>query len=80
MSRKRAGKIENAATSFARWRAMMGITQDEAAALLAKSRRAVQAYEHPDPKTGKPVTPSYTDRVVMDMLAKGIPLPTPWPE
>lgn len=80
MSRKRAKKIEDAATSFARWRAMLGITQDEAATLLAKSRRAVQAYERPDPKTGKAVSPSYTDRIVMDMLAKGLPLPSPWPE
>lgn len=80
MSRKRANKIENAATSFARWRTMLGLTQQEAADLLQKSRRAVQAYETPDPKTGKPVTPSYTDRIVMDMLAKGLAIPTPWPE
>jgi predicted transcriptional regulator len=80
MSRKRAKKIEDAATSFARWRAMMGITQDEAAAMLAKSRRAIQAYERPDAKTGKAVSPSYTDRIVMDMLAKGLALPSPWPE
>jgi len=80
MSRKRTEKIESAATSFARWRAMMGITQDRAGELLGKKRRTIQAYERPDPKTGKPARPSYTDRVVMDMLAKGYPLPDPWPE
>jgi DNA-binding XRE family transcriptional regulator len=80
MSRKRANKIETASTNFARWRAMLSITQDEAAILLGKSRRAVQAYERPDPKTGRPAKPSYTDRVVMDMLAKGAALPSPWPE
>ena len=80
MSRKRANKVDEAATSFARWRAMLGITQDRAAELLGKSRRAVQAYERPDPKTKRCVVPSLTDRIVMDMLAKGVPLPTPWPE
>lgn len=59
---------------------MLGITQDRAAELLGKGRRAVQAYERPDPKTGRPVTPSYTDRVVMDMLAKGAKNPSAWPE
>lgn len=80
MSRKRAEKIEHAATSFARWRIMLGLTQDEAAVLLDKSRRAIQTYERPDPKTGKIVVPSYTDRIVMDLMAKGVTLPTPWPE
>ena len=59
---------------------MMGITQDRAAILLGKSRRAIQAYERPDTKTGRPAVPAYTDRVVMDMLAKGQDIPTPWPE
>lgn len=80
MSRKRANKLETASTSFARWRIMLGLTQDEAAALLGKSRRAVQNYERPDPKTGKTIIPSYTDRIVMDLMAKGVTLPTPWPE
>jgi DNA-binding XRE family transcriptional regulator len=80
MSRKRAEKIETAATSFARWRLMLGLTQDEAAAKLQKSRRAIQAYERPDPKTGQPVVPDYTVRVVMDLMAKGVTIPQPWPE
>jgi DNA-binding XRE family transcriptional regulator len=80
MSRKRAEKIETAATSFARWRLMLGLTQDEAAAKLQKSRRAIQAYERPDPKTGRPAVPDYPARVVMDMMAKGETIPQPWPE
>jgi len=80
MSRKHASKIEEAATSFARWRAMLGITQDRAAELLGKKRRTVQAYERPDPKTGRPAAPSYTDRVVMDMIAKGQEISSPWPD
>ena len=80
MSGKRANKIETAATSFVRWRTMLGLTQDQAGELLGKSRRTIQTYERPDPKTGKFVVPSYTDRIVMDLLAKGTPLPTPWPE
>ena len=58
---------------------MLGLTQAEAAEALRKSRRAIQAYERPDPKTGRPVTPSFTDRVVMDLLAKGCD-PQPWPQ
>ena len=80
MSSKRANKIDAAATSFARWRIMLGLTQDEAAVLLGKSRRAIQTYERPDSHTGKIVIPSYTDRIVMDLMAKGVPLSTPWPE
>jgi DNA-binding XRE family transcriptional regulator len=79
MSRKRANKIDDATTSFARWRAMLGITQEHAAELLGKKRRTVQSYERPDPKTGVAVKPSYTDRVAMDMIAKGQIL-SPWPE
>jgi hypothetical protein len=77
---KRAKKIEKAANSFVRWRAMLDITQDQAAELLGKSRSAVQAHERPNTKTGKCSVPSYTDRIVMDLLAKGVSLPTPWPE
>lgn len=80
MSRKRAEKIEGATTSFARWRLMLGLTQDEAAEKLHKSRRAIQAYERPDPKTGRPAVPDYAARVVMDMMAKGMSIPQPWPE
>lgn len=79
MSKKRANKIDEAITSFGRWRAMMGITQDRAAELLGKGRRIIQAYERPDPKTGKQAVPAYTDRVVMDMLAKKQQI-VAWPE
>ena len=59
---------------------MLDLTQEQAAELLGKKRRTVQAYERPDPKTGRPAKPSYTDRIVMDMLAKNVPVPQPWPE
>lgn len=58
---------------------MLGITQEQAADLLGKKRRTIQSYEQIDPKTHVAVKPSYTDRVVMDMIAKGQPL-SPWPE
>lgn len=80
MVRKHAIKVDEAATSFARWRRMLGLSQIEAAKKLGKGRSAVQAYERPDPKTGRPAIPSYTDRIVMDMLAKDVDIPQPWPE
>jgi DNA-binding transcriptional regulator YiaG len=76
MRRKRANKIESAATSFARWRLMLGLSQEEAAARLHKSRRAVQDYE----RATKPVVPDYAARVLMDIMAKGQEPPSPWPE
>jgi predicted transcriptional regulator len=80
MSRKRASKIENASTSFERWRVMLDLTQAEAAAKLHKSRRAIQNYEVADKKTGKRATPDYPVRVLMAILATGAAPPTPWPE
>lgn len=59
---------------------MLGLTQEEAAERLERSRRAIQAYERPDPKTGKPVVPDYPTRVLMDIMAKGATIPQPWPE
>ena len=74
MSKKHASKVESASTPFARWRAMLGITQDEAARRLGKkSRRAITAYE-----TGE-VDPDYCTRVTMQLIAHGAP-PTPWPD
>ena len=73
MSKKRATKIDMASTSFARWRAMLGLTQDEAAKRLDMGRRAITAYE-----TGERV-PDYCVRVTMQMLAHG-PQTTAWPE
>lgn len=80
MIRKRAEKSDESATSFARWRAHMDITQQEAAKLLGKSRRQIISYERPDPKTHRPATPSHTDRIVMQALADKQALPEPWPE
>ena len=80
MSRKRASKIESASTSFERWRLMLGLTQDEAAKKLHKSRRAIQNYEVPDKRTGKLAAPDYALRVLMAILAMGTAPPTPWPE
>jgi hypothetical protein len=79
MHRKRAKKADSldaASTNFARWRLMLGLTQDEAARILGKGRRTVQDYE----RATDPAKPSYTDRIVMDMIAKKQPLPIPWPE
>lgn len=76
MRARHAERVSSAGTSFTRWRTMLGLTQRQAAEILGKSRRTVQDYE----KTVEPVTPSFTDRIVMDMLAKGAPLPQPWPE
>ena len=78
MSRKRANKIENAATGFERWRLMLGLTQAEAAERLGKSRRAIQNYERPDQKTGKYAKPDYAIRILMAVLAQGDSPPTPW--
>lgn len=79
ISRKPA-TIEAEATSFARWRAELGLTQRQAAARLQKSRRTIQTYESPDTKTGRPVTPSFAVRILMEMIASGRELPRPWPE
>jgi len=59
---------------------MLALTQEEAAAKLGKSRRAIQAYERPDPKTGRTAKVDLCTRIVMDMLNRGTPLPTPWSE
>ena len=80
MSRNRASKIENASTSFERWRLMLGLTQDEAARKLHKSRRAIQNYEVPNKKTGKLAAPDYALRVLMAIMALGHTPPTAWPE
>jgi transcriptional regulator with XRE-family HTH domain len=80
MSRRRASNIEKASTSFERWRLMLSLTQAEAAEKLGKSRRAVQNYERPDPKTNKTATPDYAVRVLMQILAQGGTPPTEWPE
>lgn len=55
---------------------MLGLTQEEAAQRLKKSKRAVQDYE----RASKPVVPDYAARVLMDMMAKGQEPPSPWPE
>ena len=80
MSRKRAIKIENASTSFERWRLMLGWTQAQAADKLQKSRRAIQNYEVADKKTGKRATPDYPTRVLMTILALGETPPKAWAE
>ncbi len=55
---------------------MLGITQQEAADRLGKSRRAVVAYE-----TNPPAKVDYGTRVVMQIIAHGKqPVPEPWPE
>ncbi|HET8728317.1 MAG TPA: helix-turn-helix transcriptional regulator [Alphaproteobacteria bacterium] len=55
---------------------MLGLSQEEAAERLHKSRRAVQDYE----RATRPVVPDYAARVLMDMIAKGVEPPSPWPE
>ena len=79
MTKKRAEKIEKAATQFQRWRLMLALTQAEAAERLGKSKRAIQAYEQIDPKTGRAVSPDYAARVLMEMMQKGMTIPAPWP-
>jgi DNA-binding XRE family transcriptional regulator len=76
MNRNRTKKIDAARTSFARWRALLALTQAEAAEKLGKSRRTVADYE----RKGVAVTPDHCTRVVMQLLAHGAEPPEAWPE
>lgn len=76
MRRKRVTQIEQANTSFARWRLMLGLTQKEAGDKLGKSYRTIQDYE----RTDRPARTDLCTRIVMQMIAQGCAIPTPWPQ
>ncbi len=71
---ERLKRLDNGATSFSRWRAQVGLLQDEAAEALLVSVGIVRDYERGRIKPPKPV------RVLMRMLAERQEIPAPWPE
>lgn len=67
-------------TSFAKWRAKVGMTQSEAASALGVSLTTVKQYEGGRHlTTGKDMSPPEPVRKLMRAIANGIRL-EPWPE
>lgn len=71
--RNRQKNLESPKTEFSRWRAIAGVTQQQAARLLGLSPSAIQSYE-------RNVKPNHCSRIVMRMLLDGKKIPDPWPE
>ena len=75
-----AFETDETASSFKLWRNTVGLSQRQAMSALQKGRTTIQSYERNDKKTGKPVTPSFTTRIAMAVLARDGEFPEPWPE
>lgn len=76
MRAPKAKKTDIPHNQFVRWRRQLKLNQEQAAHLLGKKKRTVQDYERRE----LPARPSYTDRVVMAMIAAGLEVPKPWPD
>lgn len=76
MRAPKAKKTDIPHNQFVRWRRQLKLNQEQAAHLLGKKKRTVQDYERRE----LPARPSYTDRVVMAMIAAGLEIPKPWPD
>lgn len=72
--RKKADRIADGLTQFGRWRQLVGLTQEEAAALLGLSLRRIGEYDQGS------ATPKLCARIVMAAHRQGVELPEPWPE
>ena len=71
--RRRIELLDHPPSSFARWRAFVGMRQDEAAAFFGVTRQTISAWDAGKTKPGKSARIRMRQRVEPG-------LDTPWPE